>query len=333
MAKNYTHLTLEERVTIKVLRMERHSKRAIARAINRSVSTVTRELRRNVNPHTKHYSVEEAQRKARLRRKRLCKPCKMDDAAIAGYVKAHLSEDWSPQQIAGRMRFVEKLPRSKRISHQSIYAWIRDERSTGGLWHKHLRRSDKHHKHAGKSGCGKIPYAVSIDKRPASVLSKRYVGDWEADTIQGMQGGGYLVTLVERKTQYTILGKLSRKESRALNDVVLERFRRDSFLPARTITMDNGLEFAGHMEVGCVLGCGMYFAHPYSPHERGLNENTNRLLRQYFPKKTNLLTVSEKRVMEVERRLNDRPRKTLDYRTPAEVLKRLLRRRCVALEI
>lgn len=334
MAKKYKQLSLDERYRIKSMFLAGESKSSIARALGRAPSTVTREIKRN--RYRDWYNVERAETKARRRKRLPRKPRKMDMPAINAYVKSCLELQWSPEQIAGRMRYVDKLPAHKRISHQCIYAWLLQDRDTGGTWYKHLRKNNRTYKlRRGAKGRKKvkIPDPVSIDLRPASVQTKRFLGDWEGDTIEGRKGQGLLATMVERKTLFTVIGKLSSKRADELNRAVAQRFSQTPFLPIRTITVDNGLEFAKHKQLASELNCQIYFAHAYCPHERGLNENTNGLIRQYFPKGCNFLTVDEQTIAEVERRFNNRPRRKLGYRTPAEAMQKLIRRRGVALVI
>jgi len=335
MARSFTHLTIEERLRIKVLRMEGCSLSSIAALIGRAKSTVSDELKRNSKPCTNGgawYNVEYAHAKAKTRRKTKRKPYKMDNPVIAEKVKDGLRRYWSPQQIAGRLRHVDKLGKAGSVSHQCIYSWLRRDRRAGGDFHRYLRWDNKPFKRPRnplRSSSGRIAEAVGIDERPASVEAKRYVGDWEGDTVEGKKGRSRLASLAERKTAYTVIAKVASKRSCDLNASLVNRISRSPHLPLRTVTVDNGLEFAGHRELSRALGCRIYFAHPYSSWERGLNENTNGLLRQFFPKGTDFDAVPEERIAQIERLLNTRPRKNLNYRTPEEVMQKLLRGRGV----
>lgn len=326
MARSYTQLTLGERKRIKELRLENRSIGFIARALSRAKSTISREL--HTNGSDKGYNPRKADVKARIRRSKPRRPAIMVVRPdIASLVKDGLRLQWSPEQIAGRMRQSRRT--GLRISHQSIYRWLWQDKRDGGTWYRHLRLDNrKRKKQRGGRGPGaRIANRTMIDRRPVSVISRRYLGDWEADTIQGKHGSGRLATLVERKSRYTVMAYMGSKHSEVFNTAVLERIRMNDDLPFRTITVDNGLEFAGHAELSTALNCSVYFAHPYHSWERGLNENTNGLIRQYFPKGTEMRSIPMEMVAQVENLLNNRPRKTLGYRTPAEVMETLLRRR------
>ena len=190
--------------------------------------------------------------------------------------------------------------------------------------YKHLRRSNRKRKkrYGSPERRGQIPDRVSIDRRPKIVDARNRIGDWEADTVIGRNHKGAIVTLVERKSKYTLLRKINRKTSHAVNAAISEMVKgiKERFL---TMTVDNGREFAGHKEISSRLNVDVYFAHPYHSWERGLNENTNGLLRQYFPKKTDLRKISDRKVEHVQHMLNNRPRKLLNFRTPYEVFNHL----------
>jgi IS30 family transposase len=327
MAKTYTHLTLGERERIKQLCVEKHSIGFIATALSRSKSTISLELERN--RHRGWYDPERANAKASARRRIPRRREKMLTDDIAAFVKDSLRKEWSPEQISGRMRQQHRTSEAMCISHQSIYRWINRDRRNGGEWYRHLRLDNRKRKMA--RGCNfnpavRIAKRVMIDKRPISVQRRRFTGAWEGDTVQGRQGRGRLATLVERKTRYTVLALVESKHAEKLNAAVIERFARSPWLPIRTLTVDNGLEFAAHWELAKTLGGAIYFAHPYQSWQRGLNENTNGLLRQYFPKGCDFLVVTAEKIAEVEELLNNRPRKILGYRTPAEVMAHRLRR-------
>lgn len=327
MAKDYVHLTSGERERIMQLRREKRSLGFIANALSRSKSTISLELKRNT--HNGSYEADRAQSKARRRGKCPRRKCKMLIPEIERFVKSGLKKDWSPEQIAGRMKRVCRRSTVCSVSHQSIYRWICNDKKAGGKWYTHLRLNNrKQHRPRGvkRNSDARIAERIMIDKRPKSVDSKRYFGDWEGDTVQGKQGCGRLVTLAERKSLYAVFAPLESKHAAKLNAAVVERMKRSPLLPFRTLTVDNGLEFAGHRELSFALKGAIYFAHPQSSWERGLNENMNGLLRQYFPKGIDFRTVAAQRVAEVEELLNNRPRKTLGYRTPAEVMNQYLAR-------
>ena len=238
-------------------------------------------------------------------------------------IESKISEDWSPEQISGWLRNEHSLM----ISHERIYQHIWSDKLKCGNLYKHLRRQGKKYQKRsnGKTSRGQIKNRVSIDERPAIVDSKIRVGDWEIDTVIGKGHQGALVTLVERKTLYTLAAQVDSKHAEPVTKAAINLLT--PFLGrVHTITADNGKEFAWHEEIAKQLKTKVYFAHPYHSWERGLNENTNGLLRQYFPKGTNLKYVKQKEVDSVIFKLNNRPRKTLGYKTPAEMIGRSLSR-------
>jgi len=212
-------------------------------------------------------------------------------------------------------------PTGVRVSHERIYQHVWQNKRQGGKLYAHLRIANgkKRRKRYGKKDWrGKIPGRVGIEERPGIVERKERVGDWEADLVSGAHHRGFLVTLVERKSKFTVIGHVAKKTAEAVSAEVirlLSRLRRWVY----TITYDNGREFAGHGGINQALDCQSYFAIPYHSWERGLNENTNGLIRQYFPKGSDLRRVAPDDIDFVQNRLNSRPRKTLDYRTPEEV--------------
>src|SRR5271170_1408834 len=227
-----------------------------------------------------------------------------------------MQEQWSPDQISGWL--AKNGDRS--ISHERIYQHVWEDKKNGGNLYVQLRHhGKKYNKRKGKtSGRGLIPNRVDIDQRPAIVAEKSRIGDWEADTIIGAGHQGAIMSHVERKSKYTKLAKLP---DNSANSVV--KASRRILLPlasrVETITYDNGKEFASHAEIVAALGAKSYFAKPYHSWERGLNEHTNGLVRQYFPKGTDFSTLSNADVQRVENKLNSRPRKILGYQTPREV--------------
>jgi IS30 family transposase len=240
-------------------------------------------------------------------------------------VASLLRREWSPEQISGRL----KLEQQPVVSHERIYQYVYADKRRGGTLHQHLRcRKVRRKRYATHSRRGQIPNRVSIDKRPQVVAAKRRVGDWEADTIIGKAHQQAIVSLTERKSKLCLLQKVERKSAAAITAASLAQLSPLSF-KVHTITSDNGREFAGHGEIAQALSAKFYFAHPYSSWERGLNENTNGLVRQYFPKKYDFTTISDAEVEQVMERLNNRPRKTLGFRTPNEVF---FKQRSVALQ-
>lgn len=310
-----TQLTMEEREVIGQMRYAGESRAAIARRLGRAKSTVGRELTRNSSSDA--YSAVTAQRQASERRRQRPVVRKMDRPEVNEEVRRGLARCWSPDQIAGRMRREHRSDRSRWVSHQTIYDWVkRDERREH--WESFLRRSGRRRpKHDRR---GKLKGTVSVADRPGVVDERRRFGDWEGDTMVGAKHRGALVTHVERKSGYLLTARIDQKKSRQVNRATRRLF--DGLPPGlrRTLTLDNGKEFAGHEELARQNGLTVYFADPYAAWQRGANENTNGLVRQYFPKGTDFTAVSHHQLRRVADELNHRPRKRLGYRTPNEVL-------------
>jgi len=315
MPEGYLHLTCEQRCQICALLQSGHSQAHIARTIGVDPSTISRELVRNTG--ARGYRFKQAHEKALQRRKEASdKPRKMTPDLVVLVEEKLTQEQWSPDQISGRLA----QDGVACISHERIYQHVWKDKKDGGKLYLHLRHSGKkYNKRKGKnSGRGLIPNRVDIDQRPAVVAAKSRIGDWEADTIIGANHRGAVMSHVERKSKYTKLAKLADNSA----DSVLQACAR-VLLPLadriETITYDNGKEFASHAEIATSLGSLSYFAKPYHSWERGLNEHTNGLFRQYFPKGSDLSIVSDTDIQRVEDKLNSRPRKILGYRTPREV--------------
>lgn len=317
---NYTQLTREQRYQIKALMKEGHNQTQIAANVGCHKSTISRELRRNcgLTGYWPHQADELAfDRQCEAYRARITWQTWQD-------VERLLRQDWSPEQITGRLK-LEQLPS---VSHEWIYLYVYADKRRGGTLHRHLRSQKKQRKrYSGYIRRGQIPNRTSIDKRPKIVASKSRFGDWEADTIIGARHKGGILSVVERKSKLTRLRKLATKSASETKDHSIALL---APLAARvhTITVDNGKEFCEHELIAAGLQARIYFAHPYASWERGLNENTNGLVRQYFPKKFEFNRITDKDLQQVEDLLNNRPRKTLGYRTPNEVF---FKQRSVAL--
>ncbi len=315
MPEGYRHLTHEERCQIGALKESGLSDGAIAARLGRDRTTVWRELRRNGGGGG--YSPGEAQGRAEARRSAASSvPRRMTPDRWA-QVEGLLAEGWSPEQVAGRLR----LEGGWTVGRQWTSGRLKADRKAGGrLFLLLRRRGRKPDRRGGRhSGRGHIPGRVDISGRPDEVESRERVGDWEADTIIGKGHSGAVVSLVDRASKYTCLQRVDRRTSAAVSAAMVDLLR-PSAVPVHTITADNGREFAGHAGVAAELGAGFHFATPCHSWERGLNEHTNGLVRQYLPKGTDLRTVSDAEVRAVQDRLNARPRRALGYRTPAEVL-------------
>ena len=231
---------------------------------------------------------------------------------MSAYLRLHLS----PEQVSGRL----KLERALSISPESIYQHAYRDKAQGGDLVSYLRCQKVRRKRyaSGRERRGVLRNRTSIEQRPAVVDQRSRIGDWEGDTVIGKGHQGVLVTLVERKSRYTLAGQLDSRHSAGVTQAVIDLLRPHK-AQCKTLTFDNGKEFAEHEFIAQCLGAKVYFAHPYCSWERGLNENHNGLLRQFFPKQSNLLKVTQHQVDEAVHRLNHRPRKCLGYRTPHEV--------------
>ena len=307
----YTQLTREERYQISVLKQAGHNQTEIAVMLGRNKSTISRELSRNRG--MRGYQPRQAHRLALERRKAKVRP--RFSGSIWVKVELLIQMDWSPEQISGRLRVEEGV----RISHEHIYQYIYADKQAGGQLYRHLRCKKKRRKRYGTyNRRGVIRNRVSIDERPAVVNDRSRVGDWEGDTVIGKGHKGALVTLVERKSLYTVIGAVARRTATAVRAAIVAGLTSHKN-QVHTLTYDNGKEFAEHEQIAKELGAEIYFAHPYSSWERGLNENTNGLIRQYFPKGQELTDVAQEEIKYAMDRLNHRPRKTLGFRTPYEV--------------
>ena len=307
----YKHLAQEQRYQISVLLKTGHSQTEIAVIIGVNKSTVGRELRRNRGQ--RGYRPKQAHRLAQERRRKAIRK-RISDQAWS-QIDEKIREDWSPEQISG---WLEKNTDTT-VSHEWIYQHIYTDKRTGGDLHKHLRCQKKRRKRVGDyDRRGKIPNQVSIDERPEIVDQRERLGDWEADTIIGAGKRGAIVTLVDRKSRFALLKQVSRRTAEAVENAILDLLKPYQSA-THTITCDNGKEFANHQSLAEKLQAKIFFAHPYSSWERGTNENTNGLIRQYFPKGMDFSSITDDQIAFVKERLNARPRKCLDFLAPAMV--------------
>ena len=310
----YHQLTEYQRYQIYALKKAGHDQPCIAATVAVSPSTISRELRRNQGQ--RGYRPGQAHHKALARRRHKAKATKMT-AAVIERIEAGLRQEWSPEQISGRLEATDGL----RLSPQRIYQHIQADRQAGGTLYRHLRhRQKKRKKRDGKADArGQIKDRVSMDQRPAIVEEKSRIGDWEIDLVMGRPRTGALVSVVERRSRYTVLGKVPSKQAEHVAAATIALLAPHKG-HTETITADNGKEFAHHATISQTLDATVYFAHPYHAWERGLNENTNGLIRQYVPKGTALDTLSEAQIHHIMDRLNHRPRKGLAFQTPHEIL-------------
>lgn len=319
MPKGYHHLTYDKRCQIYALLKRDFSQKQIADDMEVDQSTISRELKRNKS--LKGYRYKKAQTKASVRRQKASKRLYKMIPDFTIFIEQMLCQrQWSPEQLSG----YAKRNMNISISHERIYQYIWADKRNGGLLYKYLRcNGKKYNKRSSKSaGRGLIPNRIGIEQRPAIVEAKERVGDFEIDTIVGAQHQGAIVSLVDRRTKFTKLGLLARATAQETKDAIVKLL--DPIKSnVHTMTADNGKEFAQHVEITAALDATVYFANPYHSWERGLNENTNGLVRQYFPKKTDFTTLTHEQVQNVEYLLNSRPRKTLGYQTPFEVFLQL----------
>ena len=307
------HLTLEDRDRIAQLRHAGTPQKDIAEALGRAPSTICRELRRNRAGD--EYYAGQAQRESERRRRERPLARKMDDPQINAATRRGLAQDWSPEQIAGRLEQEHPDEPERRVSAQTIYHWIEQDADCEH-WRSHLRRR-------GKRSCrrkqAETSPAARIANRPEVIEERLRLGDFEGDTVLGPPGTGGLATLVDRKSRYTIVLKVQSKLADHVHARLKERLKELDEEHRRTITFDNGTEFARCHRLEKHLGVRLYFADPGCPYQRGTNENTNGLIRQYFPKGTDFRDVSHHEVRQAEKLLNHRPRACLGFRTPDEV--------------
>jgi IS30 family transposase len=308
----YNHLTKEDRYYIQIEYARGTSITEIGKNLNRPKSTISRELRRNTD--NSGYCFNVAQNLATLRHSMKKKATKWTEQ-MAWQVTEYLLKQFSPDQIVNKMKSQEKPC----VSAESIYQFVRiDKKSGGKLWSNLRHASASYERGKSKKYKGKIPDRIDISERPSIVDEKSRVGDWEADTMIGKGHQGVFVTLTERVTKLNLAIVVPSKEASVVKDAIIK-----ALSPLKewvhTITFDNGLEFTQHSKVAGNLDCQTFFAKPYSSWQRGLNENHNGLLRQYFPKNMPLNEVTQDELDFAINALNDRPRKKLGYKTPREV--------------
>ena len=304
-------LTLGQRYQIAILLKTGHNQTQIAKELGVHKSTISRELRRNRG--NRGYRPKQAQRFTDARRF-----AAQDRISQQTWLRVEqlLGEDWSPQQISHWLADNEGLY----VSHERIYQYVKDAKISGGNLYRHLRCQKKRRKRYGTpSRRGHIKNRVCIDQRPDVVDKRLRIGDWEADTLLGTRKGGkVLATLAERKSRYCLIVVSEDKKASSVSRAILDGAAPicESF---ETVTCDNGKEFALHEELSRELEADWFFAHPYHSWERGLNENTNGLIRQYFPKGMDFAKLTQEDVRRVMDKLNNRPRKCLGFKTPNQL--------------
>lgn len=320
------HLTLSEREEIRAGLSAQMSIRAIARSLNRSPSTISREVRRNRG--RRGYKAVGANNRANRMAKRP-KVCLLErDPQLRNLVLEKLELKWSPEQISGWLRRTFPRQNMMQISAETIYKtlYFRNRSALHHLLVKHLRRSHslrhgKRHTRKGERGTINIVNGISIHERSKHIDNRRSFGHWEGDLVSGTNNS-HIATLVDRKSRYTVILKLNGKDAGSVNQALINKFQE---LPPKlrlSLTWDRGMELAKHLELTASTGVKVYFCDPQSPWQRGTNENTNGLIRQFFPKKTCLAQYSQQELDKVAAQLNSRPRKTLKFKTPKEVIEK-----------
>ena len=311
---NYKHLSQIERYQIHSLMKAQHNITQIAQLLGRDKSTISRELRRNAG--CRGYRAKQACELA----------CKRSESSrnantLAPWVKEQASAllrlQWSPEQIAS------KLP----MSHESLYLHVYADKAYGGTLWKNLRcQKQKRKRYAsGRDRRGQIPDRRPLSDRPSHIEARKQVGHWECDTVIGANHKGAIVTMVERKSGFGVIVKVAHKTSELVSKAIVEGLQPFADR-VKTLTYDNGKEFASHIQIDQALQSTGYFARPFASWERGSNENFNGLLRQYVPKKRSMNTVDEEEITMIQNRLNNRPRKRLGFKTPSEVFHQSLKR-------
>lgn len=314
MPKGYQHVTRDQRSQIYAYKSMGLSLRNIAKNLDKDVSTISREISRNTG--LRGYRISQADAFANERRSNASRTPKKLTNELKAMIDSKLLEEWSPEQISGRFKLD-----GVSISHESIYQHIWRDKRSGGHLYKHLRHSGKKYnkRSSGKAGRGFIPNRVDITLRPSIVEEKSRFGDWEGDTIISAGSRAVILSYVDRYSKFTLLAKIGKKTADNVRQATAEKM---SSLPlaVHTVTYDNGKEFSGHEDIAKDLNAQCFFATPYHSWERGLNEHTNGLVRQYLPKLFDFKDVTDDQMQFIENRLNNRPRKVLQYKTPFEML-------------
>jgi IS30 family transposase len=310
----YKHLSQAERYQIYALMKAGHDQTQIAKLLDRHKSTISREVIRNTGSRgyrPKQACEFSAERAQNSRNAPTVEPWVREEACSL------VRMQWSPEQIAAR------LP----ISHETLYRHVYADKAQGGVLWKSLRcQKQKRKRYAGgRDRRGQIPNRRPLSERPLHIEARRQVGHWECDTVIGASHKGAVVTMVERKSGYAVLAKVVNKTSDLVSSAIVSNLK-PFCVRVKTLTYDNGKEFAAHGLIDQELNSTAYFARPFASWERGSNENLNGLLRQYIPKKRAISTVSDEEIRMIQNRLNNRPRKRLGFKTPAEVFHQSLKR-------
>jgi IS30 family transposase len=323
---SYTHLTRQERVDLSLLK-NAVSLREIGRRLGRNHTSISRELKRN-GPALPHqvYVADTAHGRAQRRQSLARHYRRQDHAPLLRYVERRLRSDWSPEAISGRLKLNHPDDSRMRISPETIYRWVALDSQQGGELYRRLRRRHKHRRRQKRYGAGRrfIPGRVGIEQRPAIVNERSRFGDWEGDLVVGSRNSGAIATHVERRSRYLKASLLENRKAETFNAAATPVYQQLPEALRQTLTLDNGKEFSRFKDLESSTKLKVYFADPYAAWQRGTNENTNGLLRFYFPKGTDFSQVSEDELNRAVKRINHRPRKCLGYRTPYEVMREAL---------
>jgi IS30 family transposase len=321
MGTIYKQLGIEERERIIIMRTEGRSLREIGRVLGRSHSTIVRELKRNGPPvHRAYYLPHKAQERSKARKREAGRRGRLKTPALRGYVESKLMQGWSPEQIAGRWN---RSSPGASISHEAVYQYVYSDRPEmiGFLARRHKERRPKGR--VRKSRTSHIPNRIAITERPAEANDRSQFGHWESDSMFSRVGKAALSVQTERKSRYAKLTKVARNTAALTCSAVSRRLARHPRGARLSITYDNGSENARHEAVNAALGTRSYFCAPFHSWERGTVENLCGLIRRYVPKRTNIDAITASQIRNIERSLNNRPRKCLDYQTPNEVFDKL----------
>ena len=320
MERRYKQLSLEERDRITEMKLEKLSLRAMAKALGRSPSTISREVGRNSTPAYRVYLSHRAHARAVKRKRESGERPRLKNDKIVSYVRDKLALEWSPEIIEGK---IGKDLTGASISYEAIYQYIYHPETEGGQeLIGHLVRGHRKRKKKGigrKERRTRIPNRISIMERPVSADNRSRYGHWEGDSLVSRKSLAALNSLVERKSRLLLLTRLDRKTAEQTTDAVVQRLQGLPEKARRTLTLDNGTENSGHGDITRAIGTRCYFADPYASWQRGANEQVNGMIRRYFPKGTDFSKITDEQVAWVESRINDRPRKCLGYKTPSEV--------------
>ena len=318
---SYEHVSAKERHTLMYLLQMKLSFREIGRRLGRHHSTISREAKRNGPKFDWCYWDEAAENMANARKQRPRHRKRRDDASLYKQVITLLRRGWSPDAISGSLRLRNKKRPDMHVRTETIYQWIYQDTAASGrlfqLLHSQHRKRKKQRRQGDKRHL--IPNRVGIEQRPDGVELRARIGHWQGDTVEGAKGTGGVATHVERKSRFLLASLLSDKRASTFSQAAKKAFAKIPERLCKTLTLDNGTENTLHHEITQTKKMNVFFADAYSPWQRGTNEQTNGLLRRYFPKGTNFRKVTHHKLQEVVKLINQRPRKILNYRTPEEV--------------